>query len=258
MYGLKEDTLILIKKNLLEDLAKRGSGSLERVDIDFSDAIGEGSGVDYNGEFLECSSNIVIRNKDNKLVGEGWVDYLLDENNKLYCYWSHFTTSYGDISMEVQAHSVPSYLWNEFSEETKNYLAKTHQGWSGDRKLLPYRRIHYPIELKNVYNEAVNLLPSMKKLNLGKRGNDALESLMKRTEDYINGKFVERKLERDVYDIEESIRYQLFEQHKSRVMVELLNNLEYSLNQCQLILPQLSDSRLMRLKGHIKRILTLR
>jgi len=231
-----------IKECLLEDLGKRRNIDLSRIEIDLSDSVGEGSGVEYYGEFLECSSNIgILDKKHNKnVIGEGWIDYLLDENNKLYCYWSYLTLIYDGFPLNYGTHDIPEHVWNELSEEARNYLAKTHQGWSGDERLRPYRVIHYPVQLEEAYKKVMSSLPLIRELNLGKKASEALNSLIKRTEKYLSGKSVERQQKRDVYEIEEAVRYQLFEQHKSGEIIEILNNLEYALDRCQLIIPQLS------------------
>lgn len=242
MYS--EQTTKLVKQNLLEDLARWTGVDTSEFDIDFTEALGEGSAVHYNGEFVEGCSGIGILDKDGNQVGSGWIDHLLDQHNKLYSYWAYFDFKYGKVLTSSNEHFIPNHLWNNFDEETKNYLAKTHQGWHGDKKLNYYRIKYYPQEILDIYSQVKKVLPEINNFGLTKEADKALNSLLDRTERYLSGKELEYKNNRDVYVIENDMRFRLFEQQKFTDTILLLDKLENLINFGRIVFPKLDKNYL--------------
>lgn len=243
MYS--EKTLKIVKQNLLDDLKKWINIDTSEFDIDFSEALGEGSEVDFNGEFVESCSEITILDKNKNIIGGGWIDHLRDQNNKLYSYWTYCDFKYGDVSFSNKYHLIPDHLWDEFSEETRNYLAKTHQGWHGDTKLNKYRIKYYPQEILEAYNKVLDILPDIDNLEISKEAGRALASLLDRSRTYLSGEELEYQNNRDVYIIENDIKYKLFERQKSSDIITILDKLENLINFGRIVFPKLPNNYLV-------------
>jgi hypothetical protein len=134
-----EETRHLVDRQLVTDLIRISIEKDQGFEIDWSKAQQEGGGCVYNGEYLESASEINVL-KEGRPVYFGWVDYVLDRNNKLYSYWTVLNSV--DTKKELyQDFGIPDPMWEKFSEEERLYLAEKHQGWRQDKKMFPYRKV---------------------------------------------------------------------------------------------------------------------
>jgi hypothetical protein len=129
-----------VELQLLSDLSRVGIEKAVGLTIDWSDGIPEGHGCSYGGTYLESSSNIQISDGDGATPYSGWVDYIVDEGGRLSAYWTELEARDPTFAYH-RNFEIPDNIWDRLSEGDRMYLARTHQGWSQDKKMLPYRSI---------------------------------------------------------------------------------------------------------------------
>ncbi len=118
----KKDNIIFTHKlanDLLVDLSKYYSGEINKLSIDFSNAVQEGH---YGGEtaedglWTESCSGITVKDSEGEVVAEGWFDFIKDKNLGVRYYWVFIG---GDKIQDKTDGRIPLDIWSRMCLETR-------------------------------------------------------------------------------------------------------------------------------------------
>jgi hypothetical protein len=112
-----------LKNDLLEDLSHYYKGDTSKLSIDFSDQCGEGHVLHFSEEVsVESASGIIISDASgNRIVTDGWFDFVKDaETNEVFYFWL-FLTGPGIVGSNEPL--IPDHVWNRLSTSSKNMLS---------------------------------------------------------------------------------------------------------------------------------------
>lgn len=149
-----------VEAQLIEDL-KRFGISNQGLQIDWSDSVPEGGGTEYKGVYVESGSDVVVKKSD-EVIGYGWTEHIVDSSGKLFSFWTVFDKAGGEPRVSVadyeDSFGIPKHIWDILTEKDKNHLADTHQGWSQDGKLRPYRKAIVTPKIERYSKDLLNSL----------------------------------------------------------------------------------------------------
>jgi len=124
--GLSSPTNInlrkLIESQLLQDLRNYG---IDRMDLkfDWSESCIEGHDTHYLESSLENYSGITIYDKDDRLVADGWMEFVHD-GDFFITYWEFIEIFDNEkVVRQKDKPGIPEHIWAKLPDDIKtNYL----------------------------------------------------------------------------------------------------------------------------------------
>lgn len=108
----------LVEKQLLLDL-KNYSKGFENLKFDWSESCIEGHESNHLGGYLENFSGIAIYNTDEKLIADGWMDFI-HEGDFFLAFWDYITIWHDQERIFEKAKpGIPNHIWNQIPEEIR-------------------------------------------------------------------------------------------------------------------------------------------
>jgi hypothetical protein len=112
----------LVESQLLQDLRNYGIDKLD-LKFDWSESCIEGHDTHYLKSNVENYSGISIYDKDERLVADGWMEFI-HEGDFLITYWEFVQTFDNDkVIGKKDKPGIPKHIWDKLSDDIKpNYL----------------------------------------------------------------------------------------------------------------------------------------
>ena len=133
-----------VERQLLADLEYYGAIPNEPA-FDWSQVVQEGHFTQFRGRMLESLSDISVRDTDDTVLAEGWMDFVLTSSEAAVepsLFWLFLSVRRGEALIEVKADpNVPLHLWAAISDTQLAYIANTDSKWlRRDPKVIEWRR----------------------------------------------------------------------------------------------------------------------
>ena len=118
----------LVEKQLLEDL-KHYKIDQPNLKFDWSNSLVEGRSAKYLDGMVENYSGILVLDENNRIVADGWMDFIL-EPDLFLAFWDHITTREGKKKLaEKQMPGIPKQVWKQIPVELRGkYSEKRFKG----------------------------------------------------------------------------------------------------------------------------------
>lgn len=108
----------LVEQQLLKDL-KHYKIDQPNLKFDWFNSLVEGRSAKYLDGMIENYSSILVLDEANRIVADGWMEFLL-EGDFFLTYWDHITTREGKKKLaEKQMPGIPKHVWKQIPEEIK-------------------------------------------------------------------------------------------------------------------------------------------
>jgi len=104
----------IVESQLIEDLIFYGIDTVD-VRFDWSNSCIEGHDGEYFGSYLENYSGILVFDKMENLLADGWMDFI--DGPKLVVYWNFIETWKGSQRLaEKSTPSVPKHVLDKINK----------------------------------------------------------------------------------------------------------------------------------------------
>lgn len=109
-----EELRDLVEKQLKEDLKNYGVSN-NQLKFDWSESCIEGHRTEYLDGSVENFSGIAVYDNDDKIVADGWMEFI-HEPNFFLAYWDCVTTWNGDKKINEKEFGLPEHIWIQIPE----------------------------------------------------------------------------------------------------------------------------------------------
>lgn len=129
-YGLSHPMGDKLRKEIERQLADdiRHYGVVDAgLKFDWSECVIEGHTARVLDGYMENFSSIKVFNAKDKLIAEGWMDYIFDKQHDLFIvYWDLLDLCIHGKMKQVKDFGVPEYIYSNLPDDIKIKCKKTH------------------------------------------------------------------------------------------------------------------------------------
>lgn len=110
-----------VERQLIIDLNKYGVFGLE-LNFDWSDSCIEGKNAHLMGGTVDRFSGIKVFDKANKLIADGWMDFIYEDSRELFLvYWLYVDIYDNDVIIDkIDQVGVPNHILERLPSDLKN------------------------------------------------------------------------------------------------------------------------------------------
>jgi len=115
----------LVEKQLLADLCFYNVVDLD-LKFDWSESCIEGNDTEYLDGSLENYSGIAVFDNNDKLVAEGWMEFI-HAGKFFLVYWDYLTIMQGDKRVFDKKAGIPNHVWEQIPVDIRPSYIKYRQ-----------------------------------------------------------------------------------------------------------------------------------